>query len=221
MKKLQALQEQLKKKEKYPNVVKQLNELSEDEQNIDLQINLIGETHVANWLPKQKTVIWNSFSQFNSSFWIKSCIDRIVQDVADDFAVYALLKCDVEPVLTKLKAMCYQVVLIWDTKGAETQGVGLAKVDKSGYHDYFYIGWNTGEPFISRIDYIKEIICRNNLMTDRLDLIDDKCAIKNWVWSELPYGYERVTHGNETFFDENSSRDYLSLYMRGLLHNIN
>ncbi|MCM3068412.1 hypothetical protein NKR17_05635 [Priestia flexa] len=202
MNKLRELQYKIENEGKDRKISEQLKQVLEDENNINLKIDLIGQTHVSNWLPKKKKVLWDSFDEFNNEVWINSCLDRILKDKFDDFAIFSLLNCDTKKVLEKLKQFNYQIVLVWDTTGAETQGLGLARIKNDIYHDYFYIGWDTNKTVISRVEYIEEIKFKNSPATMRLDLIDDECDVKNWIWSELPYGYERIESCEEYFFNE-------------------
>lgn len=65
--------------------------------DLDLQIDVLGIAHRANWLPNRKRVFLRTFP-INSEQWVSRCITRVLAKESDANALCALLNCEVRAV---------------------------------------------------------------------------------------------------------------------------
>lgn len=188
-------------------VTKSIGILLNEPENIDFQINVLGDSHIENWLPNRKKVFWEAFN-INSEIWVKQCLKRIFGDIQPQQATYALLGCRADLVIQQIKNYCSEIVNVWDMKGSKTCSVGFANRNYKAFVNYISIGWDEDENnSIIRVDYIEKIVPNSEEITGRLDSITEDCEVEKWIWGEHPYGYkfkEKGTHNfNLTMFKNN------------------
>ena len=161
------------------DAIEQLIKLPDD---IDNRINLLGLSHKMHWLPNRKRALWNALDN-GSDGWIQRCIERIHKAEEGDLALFSLLNSNAIRVLQFIKVYSSDIVQVWDMKGAESCGIGLAAIGPTSFLHYFYIGWKVNDPAykICRIDYAQEIT--NHLGKSYLY---GNSSLTNWAWAELP-----------------------------------
>ena len=156
--------------------------------DLDLQIDVLGVAHWTNWLPNRKKVFWRAFP-INSEQWVNRCITRILTKDGDVNALCALLNSEVLAVAPIVQSHSPHLVTVWDVKGAEFCGIGLANYSKDQFDRYFYIGWKVGHITICRLDFMPRILTPPGRGVQRLDHIMGQCEMLGGLWAELPYGF--------------------------------
>ncbi len=156
--------------------------------SLDLQIDVIGAAHQANWLPNRKRVLWRSFP-VHTEQWVSRCVERVIEATYDFNALYALLNTNMLLAAQTIQAYSPDLVLVWDVNGAEACGIGLARHQNHVFNRYFYIGWHPNKDTLSRIDFISHINPPPDYKDSRLDEIPDECKMTGGFWAELPYGF--------------------------------
>ncbi|MBL0386936.1 hypothetical protein JJB07_09745 [Tumebacillus sp. ITR2] len=202
MDKLTQLHKRLHKNNKHIPVQHALVKLFEDPNNVDLQIDLLGVAHLHHWLPNQKRVTWESLDSFGTIAWIERCVSRIVKNQGRKFALFALLKCDVLLVANEIQKYSPQPVLLWDPKGGETSGIGMATYEDCVYENYFYLGWKqkAEEWNVIHMTFMERIETDSPPDHIRLDLNESVCQVTNFLYGELPYRHGEDPHREKVFY---------------------
>ena len=156
--------------------------------DVDLQINVLGAAHQANWLSNRKKVFWRVFS-IDSERWVSHCVARITATGNDANALCALLNSDVLTVATAVQEYSPHLALVWDVNGADFCGIGLAHHQGDQFSCYFYVGWKPRHDTVHRLDFIPRIEAPLGRGDQRLDTIVGSCAAPDGFWAELPYGF--------------------------------
>ncbi len=136
--------------------------------------------------------------------WIKVCLERITSTHDDLIALTSLLRVDVHSLVRQVKEVSPDIILKWDVPGADSCGVGFARIESNKFKDYVYIGWDYHKTRseVLRIDYINEINpVSNNQMRD-LALMKEPCELKDWMWAELPIRYAHAKNDKHSFYLE-------------------
>ena len=156
--------------------------------DLDLQIDVVGAAHQANWLPNRKRVLWRSFP-VHTEQWVSRCLKRVIGATYDFNALYALLNANTLLAARAIQAYSPDLVQVWDVNGAEACGIGLASYQGRLFKRYFYIGWHPNKDTLRRIEYISCIEAPLDCQSSRLDEIPDKCKTTGGFWASLPYGF--------------------------------
>ncbi len=156
--------------------------------DLDLQIDVLGVSHQANWLPNRKQVLWRSFP-VHTEQWVSRCVKRVIEAANDFNALYALLNTNTLLAAQAIQAYSPDLVLVWDVNGAEVCGIGLARHQGHLFKHYFYIGWLPNEDTVRGIEFISCIETPIDCQGSRLDEIPDKCKTTGGFWAALPYGF--------------------------------
>ena len=188
MEDLKKLHARLEATGKDASVLAALEALLAAPDDLDSQINVLGASHQANWLPNRKRILWRSFP-VHTEQWVSRCVKRVIGAAHDFNALYALLNANTLLVAQAIQAYSPDLVLVWDVNGAEACGIGLARYQDHLFKHYFYIGWHPGEDTLRRIDFISDIEPPSHHKGSRLDEVPDKCKMTNGFWAELPYGF--------------------------------
>jgi hypothetical protein len=202
--KILRLKKSLEKSGKDQNALAIILQLLDDPENIDLQIDLLGTVHLANWLPNRKRALWDTFD-ISADNWIKANLSRIYGKHGDHHAVCALLNCPIMLILTGVKALSPVLATVWDVPGAKACGLGLVKRD-AGFKDYFYTGWKTSPDGNTAviIEYVKEIIPAQQPSSRTDSLLDGPCELIECLAAELPYGHHSCRRTKRSFGSDES-----------------
>ncbi|MGI4790732.1 MAG: hypothetical protein ACRYFS_18025 [Janthinobacterium lividum] len=157
--------------------------------DIDLQIDVLGVSHQANWLPNRKKVFWQAFP-IDSEPWIARCVTRIIETAKDTNALYALLNTNVVAVAKIVQLFSPDLVSVWDVNGAPSCGIGLADRRENSFDRYFYIAWKPVHDSICRLEFISHIEAPQDQHRDELDRISGPRETVGGIWAELPYGFD-------------------------------
>ena len=188
MEKLKKLCRKLEAAGKDASVRAALEALLAAPDDLDLQIDVLGAAHQANWLPNQRRVFWQDFP-INTERWVSLCVERVIKAANDYNALYALRNTNTLLAARAIQAYSPDLVLVWDVNGAEACGIGLARHQDHLFKHYFYIGWQPTKDTLKRIEYIPDIEPPLGYECSRLDEIPDECKTTGGFWAELPYGF--------------------------------
>ncbi len=190
MQELTALLKRLQKSGKDPEVADAITALLASPADLDLQIDLVGQTHLAHWLPNRKRVLWELFDPRRPE-WAHRCIERVLQSSSDMRALSALLNGDSLAVLRRVTKDSPTMVTRWDLLGSEgTVGLGFARREAPQvFRDYFYVGWKPDDVSVAvrRLDYCSRVVAPGPVLDGCLG--EQECLCDNRGWAELPYRY--------------------------------
>lgn len=196
--KLEELKKKLKQRPTDKKVRLAVERLLKDPTSLDKAIDLLGISHECDWLPNRKRALWNIVDNRNYN-WIIRCVERILKNEKRELALYSLLNSNAIDTLRAIVPTAKDIVVLWDVKGAETTGIGLASRRKDVFTNYFYIGWKTTdeERRIVRVEFATKI---PNILGK--SYLSGAMTLTKWIWAELPYRFCAATTDRQTFDEE-------------------